>query len=205
MLNLPSPIKEGGQPLWECVAKRRSIRNYAQEPLTQSELSQLLWATQGITGREGGYAFRAAPSAGALYPLETYVAVKNVEGVEPGLYRYVPEGHRLDLIGKGDFSNLLTRAGLRQRIIRDAALVFVWTAVPARSIQKYGERALRYIFTDAGHIAENLYLAATALGLGCCAVGAFSDSEANKALQVDGQEETAVYMSTIGKRGSDKQ
>lgn len=200
MLNLPRPKEEGGQPIWECVAKRRSIREYSRQRLSLGELSQLLWAAQGVTGRAAGHSFRAAPSAGALYPLETYLFVKLVESVEPGLYRYLPEKHALDLVRAGDLSSPLARAGLGQSILRDAAVVFTWTAVPGRSTRRYGERAWRYIYLDAGHIAENLHLAATALGLGCCAVGAFSDAEVNKVSEVDGREETVVYMSAVGKR-----
>lgn len=199
MLELPPPKSEGGQPLWECLAERRSRREYSQEPLSLDVLSQLLWAAQGITGRVGRYSLRAAPSAGALYSLDTCVAVKNVEGLEAGLYRYRPEEHALDLVRVGDLCAALARAGDGQEILRDAAAVFVWTGVPKRITWRYGERAWRYIYMDAGHVAENLHLAATSLGLGCCAVGAFSDAEANKVLAVDGREETVVYMSTVGK------
>jgi SagB-type dehydrogenase family enzyme len=159
----------------------------------------MLWATQGTTLRIREYSFRSAPSAGALYPVETYLVANRVEGLTPGLYHYdVPEAF-LQLLKEGDYGRPLAACALDQRMLEEAAAAFVWTALIERSAWKYVERAYRYIYLDAGHIAQNLYLAATGLGLGCCSVGAFFDDEVNELLEVDGEKETIVYMATVGK------
>ncbi len=201
-IELPVPVSEGGRGIWTVLRERSSIRDYAPDPLTLDEVSQLLWASQGITREGGEWQFRTAPSAGALYPIETYLGVNRVQGLVPGLYHYEVRNHRLAFLREDELiGQSLTRAALGQTMCTRAAVVFVWTAVLARSVRKYGERAYRYIYLDAGHVGQNLYLAATALGLGCCAVGAFFDDEVNAVLDVDGREETAVYMATIGPRG----
>ncbi|MGC8874150.1 MAG: SagB/ThcOx family dehydrogenase [Chloroflexia bacterium] len=201
-IELPVPVTEGGRGIWTVLRERSSIRDYAPDPLTLDELSQLLWASQGITREGGEWQFRTAPSAGALYPIETYLGVNRVQGLAPGLYHYEVRNHRLAFLREDEFiGQNLTRAALGQTMCTRAAVVFVWTAVLARSVRKYGERAYRYIYLDAGHVGQNVYLAATALGLGCCAVGAFFDDEVNIVLDIDGREETAVYMATIGPRG----
>jgi SagB-type dehydrogenase family enzyme len=201
-IELPPPVIEGGRGIWTVLRERSSIRDYAPDPLTLEEVSQLLWASQGITREGGEWQFRTAPSAGALYPIETYLGVNRVQGLAPGLYHYEVRNHRLAFLREDEFiGQSLARAALGQTICARAAVVFVWTAVLARSVRKYGERAHRYIYLDAGHVGQNLYLAATALGLGCCAVGAFFDDEVNTVLDIDGREETTVYMATIGPRG----
>jgi SagB-type dehydrogenase family enzyme len=201
-IELPPPVIEGGRGIWTVLRERSSIRDYAPDPLTLEEVSQLLWASQGITREGGEWQFRTAPSAGALYPIETYLGVNRVQGLAPGLYHYEVRNHRLAFLREDEFiGQSLARAALGQTICARAAVVFVWTAVLARSVRKYGERAYRYIYLDAGHVGQNLYLAATALGLGCCAVGAFFDDEVNTVLDIDGREETTVYMATIGPRG----
>ena len=197
-VSLPKPQTDGGEGLWAVIQARRSVRDLRREPLTLAQLSQLLWAMQGITGGRGGRPFRAAPSAGACYPLETYLVVNRVEGLEPGLYRYQVEGASLECLRRGDLAAAIAAACLDQEMAADAAVVFAWTAIPARSKHRYHERAYRYIYMDAGHIGENLHLAAVALGLGCCAIGAFLDDEVNALLGVDGFEETAVYLSVVG-------
>ncbi len=195
---LPAPQTSGGEGLWETIAARRSVREFRPDPISREQLAQLLWGTQGITAREHGAAFRAAPSAGACYPIDTYVAVNRVAGLEPGLYRYDVEGAALKRVRQGDLSAAIAAACLDQEMAAQAAVVFVWVAVPARSAQRYRERAYRYVYLDAGHIGENLHLAATAMGLGCCAIGAFFDDEVNAIVGVDGQTETAVYLSVVG-------
>lgn len=199
---LPSPRTEGGAGLWGVIQGRRSVRDFRRTPLTRGQFAQLLWATQGITASCHGHAFRAAPSAGACYPIDTYLVANRVEGMEPGLYRYDAEGGSLARLRQGDLSGAIASACLDQEMAADAAVVFVWVAVPARAKQRYHERAYRYVYLDAGHIGENLHLAATALGLGCCAVGAFFDDEVNAILGVDGLEETAVYLSVVGQPSS---
>jgi SagB-type dehydrogenase family enzyme len=142
---------------------------------------------------------RAAPSAGALYPIETYVVVNAVSGIEPGVYHYGPERHELDLIRVGDFGPEFARAALDQRMAARASVVFAWTAVFERSKWKYKQRAYRYVYLDAGHIAQNVALAAVALGLGSCQIAAIYDDEANALLQVDGSSESTLYMTVVGR------
>ncbi len=194
------PVKfEGTVDLWETIRKRRSVRDYSlYRSLPLQELSRLLWATQGITQEVGGYRLRSSPSAGALYPIETYVLARAVEGLQPGIYHFRPADFDLELIKPGDFAHSMAQAALQQQMIADAQATFIWTAIVARSKWKYRQRAYRYIYLDAGHIAQNLYLAATALGLGVCAVGAFFDDQVNALIGTDGTEETVVYMASVG-------
>ena len=196
---LSSPQTENGEPIWGMLNQRRSQRRYQSEPLQEAELSQLLWAAQGITLERQGYGFRTAPSAGALYPVETYVVINNVEGIEPGIYHYAIETHELEQLKTGNFGSKIAKAALDQGIASQANVVFVWTGVFGRSKWKYRERAYRYVYLDAGHIAENLALAAVALGLGSCQIAALYDEEANDLLDVDGVEESTIYMTTVGR------
>lgn len=195
---LEPPVVEGGLGLWEAIAKRRSVRDFTKTPLGRADLSQLLWAAQGITARVGGYALRAAPSAGALYPVETYLVVNAVEGIEPGVYHYDVQAHGLDQLKLGDFKLAVAQAALDQETAYHAGVVFVWTAIFQRSKWKYGQRAYRYIYLDAGHIAQNVALAAVALGLGSCQIAALYDDEANALLDVDGKTESTIYMTAVG-------
>jgi SagB-type dehydrogenase family enzyme len=197
-VRLPVPSTEGGPPVWDVLRARRSLRSYTRTPLKREALSQLLWATQGITLEVRGYQFRSAPSAGALYPIETYLVVNRVEGLDAGVYRYDAPGSALQLLREGYAGGEIAAAALDQSMAEEAAVVFVWTAIVERSKWKYNERAYRYIYMDAGHIGQNLYLAATALGLGCCTIGALYDDEANRLVGADGIDETAVYLCTVG-------
>ncbi|MFH0902182.1 MAG: SagB/ThcOx family dehydrogenase [Pseudomonadota bacterium] len=198
-LVLPPPQTAGGADLWGVLAARRSVRRFQSAPLTQAGLSQLLWAAQGITLQAEGYGFRTAPSAGALYPVETYVVIHSVEGVEPGVYHYAAETHELEQLHSGDYRREVAGAALDQAMAAQSNLVFVWTAVFARSKWKYRQRAYRYVYLDAGHIAANVALAAVALGLGSCQVAALYDDEANALLGVDGKEESTLYMTVVGR------
>jgi SagB-type dehydrogenase family enzyme len=211
----PSPYKEflsslkhfpirtsdqrGGKPIWETIAQRRSIREFSRASITFSELSQLIWATQGTTSRAWGYDFRASPSAGALYPIESYIVSNRVEEIPPGIYHFNVKGVQLTLLKEGHFGPDLEQAGLDQEMLKGASCVFVWTAVIGRSKWKYRERAYRYIYMDVGHIGQNLYLAATAMNLGCCTVGAFYDEEVDRLIGVDGKEEISIYMGAVGR------
>jgi SagB-type dehydrogenase family enzyme len=190
-----------GADLWQCLAQRRSQRDYLERPLTREELAALLWATQGITGGMGGYQFRAAPSAGALYPVETYLAVHRVEGVDPGIWHFQVPNFALELVRPGDCRQPLAAAGLSQSFLAEAGAVFIWTGVLNRARWKYRERAVRYLFLDAGHICGNLMLAATALNLGVCPVGAFFDEEVESLVGADRQEEVALYLASVGPLG----
>jgi SagB-type dehydrogenase family enzyme len=219
VFGLPSPrsMADDEQPvdLWTCISRRRSVRSFGATPLTLLELSRLLWASAGITTSyitpHGQDFYRAAPTAGALYPIETYVVVNKVEGLEPGLYHYrvagmdilerpIVEGsHSLEQIKIGDLRDVITAAALDQPFCGKAGAVFLWTAVFARSEWKYEERAYRYFYLDAGHMAAQLSLAAVAQGLGSCPVAAFYDDEVNSLLGVDGQSEGIVYMTAVGR------
>jgi SagB-type dehydrogenase family enzyme len=196
---LSEPQDQGGPAIWSLLAERRSIRRFAGTALTEKELSQLLWASQGITARSRGYSFRTAPSAGALYPVETYLVVHSVHGVEPGAYHYAVEQHSLEQLRKGDFRLDIARAALDQSTAAQGSVVFVWTGVFVRSKWKYHQRAYRYVYLDTGHIAQNLALAAVALGLGSCQIAALYDDEVNALLEIDGADESALYMTAVGR------
>lgn len=198
-IRLPRPSVEGGSSIWPIVARRRSVRNFLPEQLSREDLSRLLWAAQGVTSREEGYELRAAPSAGGLYPVETYLLANDIAGVERGVYHYSVLGHELEQLRKGDFRTQASQAALDQDMAYHAPVVFIWTAIFQRSKWKYGERAYRYIYLDAGHIAQNLALAAVALGLGSCQIGALYDDEVNALIGVDGVQESAIYMTVVGK------
>ena len=201
IISLPAPSLEAEPNFWKVLQQRRSIRDYTPAPLALKELSNLLWATQGITEKSFSPWYRTVPSAGALHPIDTYLVVNRVEGLDPGVYFLNVTEFSLEMKNKGDFSLQIAKAALDQDIAREAAVVFVWVAVIHRSRQKYRQRAYRYIYLDCGHIAQNLYLAATAMGLGCCAIAAFFDDEVNNLIEADGLEETAIYLATVGKKG----
>ena len=169
---LPQPRLAGSVSVEEALLERRSVRQYSDDSLRLEEASQLLWAAQGVTADWGG---RTAPSAGALYPLEMYLAAVRIEGLAAGVYKYVPNGHKLAAVSMGDVARELADAALGQGSIRDAAAVLVFTAVYERTTSKYSERGIRYVHMEAGHAAQNVLLQATALGLGCVVVGAFDD------------------------------
>lgn len=196
---LPEPDLTANPNLWQALSNRRSIRDYdVGRSLKPEKLSALLWATQGVTARYGEVLFRTAPSAGGLYPVETYLFVRAVERFEPGIYHFRPQAFDLEFLKKGDHARELAEAALGQTLVIAASVTFIWTALVERSRWKYRQRAYRYIYLDGGHIGENLYLAGGALGLGVCAIGAFFDDMANGIIGVDGIEETVIYMATVG-------
>ncbi|MEW5733881.1 MAG: SagB/ThcOx family dehydrogenase [Thermodesulfobacteriota bacterium] len=190
--------KTGEPPLSALLLRRRSIRRFSSRPLAFSQLSTLLWAAAGIREIASGHAFRTAPSAGALYPIETYIAVKNVEGLEAGLYHYFAPAHCVERLEAGDFSRAVAAAALDQRMCLSAACTFLFSAVFFRSKWKYRQRAYRYIYIDAGHMAQNLALAAVSLDLGTCAIGAIYDDEADALLDLDPESESVIYMTAAG-------
>ena len=197
-IDLPKPGAQADVSLHDAIGERRSVRSFADVPLATDQLSYLLWASTGIQRRQQGYEFRTAPSAGALYPIETYVVVNNVTSLAHGIYHYSIRDHRLEELETGEFGPAVARSALDQDMCAEAPAVFVWTAIPQRMKWKYRQRAYRYIYMDAGHIAENLALAAVALGLGTCQIGAIYDEEANEIVGTDGTNETVVYMSVVG-------
>lgn len=189
-IKLPEPTLKGKVSVEECIARRRSIREYLDKPLTLEEISQLLWATQGITS-DRGFKFRAAPSAGATYPLEIRI-VK-----EDGVFRYSPEGHKLIKEKSEDLRKKLAQSALGQEYIEEAPCNFVISTVYARTARRYGQRAERYVHIEVGHAAENLHLQAVALGLGSVPIGAFHDSEVKKVLDLPRNEEP-LYIIPVG-------
>lgn len=199
-VELPRSWPQSGPSLSELLQQRRSLRRFGERELSLEGLALLLWASQGITGQAGNYLFRTAPSAGALYPLETYLTVHRVAGLAAGLYHFDVQGFRLERLGDGPSGEQLAEACLGQRFMRNAAVNFLWTAVVRRTMSKYGHRALRYICMDAGHICQNLLLAAEFLGFGGCPMAAFYDDEVNRLLGVDGQEESTLYLASVGAR-----
>jgi len=218
VISLPDPIPASDEDptpeLWTCIGRRRSVRSFGATPLSLLELSRLLWASAGITTSHitphGQVFYRAAPTAGALCPIETYVVANKVEGLEPGLYHYrvagldvlerpmVEGSHCLEQLRTGNLREEIAAAALDQPFCGKAGAVFLWTAVFARSVWKYRERAYRYFYLDAGHMAAHLSLAAVAQGLGSCPVAAFYDDEINSLLGIDGDSEGIVYMTAVG-------
>ena len=180
------------------MKERRSVRNYTREPLTLPQLSQLLYAAQGVTGFMHGQPLRSAPSAGALYPFEIYVLAHNVEGLERGIYHYAVKDHQLEVAATGDFRKQITRAALQQEMLGEADVAIVLAAVFDRCRHKYGERGYRYVYMEAGHISQNICLQAVSLGLGSVGVGAFLDAEVNKLIGADGSKEAAIYLHAVG-------
>lgn len=201
-VQLGAPEFPPAPSVWEVFRNRRTLRRFVQEPISLNQLNVLLWSAQGVTGmveRDGvSYQLRTAPSAGGLYPIETYLFVNSVEGLDPGLYHldvgnWVLEGLRLADLREEAYLGLL-----QQRHVRTAAVNVIWTAVLPRCRAKYHERAYRYIWWDVGHISENLLMAATALGLGACVMGAWLDSLINQSLGIDGVEHLSVLTASVG-------
>ena len=192
---LPEPRYSSDVSVEEALLERRSVRSYAQRALSLEEVSQLLWAAQGMTDPRG---FRAAPSAGATYPLEVYVVVGDVEGVAQGIYRYLPQQHELVRVVAGDLRGDLARAALNQQWVADGAIDIVFTAVYERTTMRYGKRGIRYVHMEAGHAAQNVYLQAVALKLGTVVIGAFDDSRVTEILKLPGGE-VPLYIMPVGK------
>ena len=191
MIALPAPAITGQVSVEQVIAQRRSVRDFVAATLTLADISQLLWSAQGITDARG---LRAAPSAGALYPLELFVVSGTVEGLAQGVYRYDPLQHHLINTGDGDIRAELTRAALSQAWIQDAAAVIVFTADYQRTRRKYGDRAERYVHIEVGHAAENLFLQAVSLDLATVVVGAFDDDELARALRLPVQLQPLLLM-----------
>ncbi|MEW6003140.1 MAG: SagB/ThcOx family dehydrogenase [Nitrospirota bacterium] len=196
IIKLPEPKYDSDTSIEEALLKRRSHRDYKDRPLTLFEVSQLLWAAQGITDPRG---FRTAPSAGALYPLELYIVAGNVKELVEGIYKYKPRKHELIGILRGDKRIELCNAALGQPYVRNAAAVIVIAAVYERTTAKYGERGIRYVHTEAGHVAQNIYLQSVSLNLGTLVIGAFSDEGVKKIMKLTDKEQP-LYMVPVGGR-----
>ena len=184
-VNLPAPQFDSWTSIEKSLIERRSIRQYRDKDLTMGELSQLLWAAQGVTSRRG---YRTAPSAGALYPLEIYIAAGKVGDLAPGIYKYQPDEHKLLKTCDGDKRINLWRAALEQSPIRNAPVVLIFCAIYERTTRKYGERGVRYVHMEVGHSAQNVCLQAVSLGLGTVVIGAFNDKEVKRVLNLEADE-----------------
>ena len=195
---LPEPRLEGGLPTARAIATRRSTRSYSGQPMSLDELSRFLFLTSGISADKFGNARRTAPSSGALYPIEVYPIVHNVDGVERGVYHYAYREHALELVRTEDMRSRVVEQGLGQEFLGQCGAVLFVTMILQRMRPKYQDRSYRYGLLEAGHVGENAYLAATEMGLGACGVGAFMDDAMNEMLGVDGVEEAVVYMLAVG-------
>jgi len=202
---LPPPMTDGEMSVEEALTTRRSRRNFQDKALSIEQVSQILWAAYGITSSRpnapnlrGG--LRTTPSAGALYPLEIYVIIGNVEGLSPGVYRYISEEHKLVKVVNGDVRNELAQAALGQRMVQEAPASVFYSGVFSRMTERYGERGIRYTYIELGHSAQNVYLQAEALGLGTVAIGAFNDDRVRQILNLPVEEEP-LYLMPIGYPG----
>jgi SagB-type dehydrogenase family enzyme len=192
---LPKPKLDSNFSVERALQERRSVRDYKDEALTLTEISQLLWAAQGITDPQG---FRTSPSAGALYPLETYLVTRKVETLPQGIYKYQPNGHQLTRITTGDIHSELV-ANLWGQGFKKSSILIVFAAVYERTTQKYGDRGIRYVYMEVGHAAQNVYLQAISLGLGTVVIGAFDNAQV-KSITKMAAEEQPLYIMPAGKR-----
>jgi len=198
-IKLSPPEELSNTTLHNAIKERKSTRSFSKIPINKEQLSYLLWSSTGIQRKEIDFEYRTVPSAGALYPIETYLVVNSIKNLEQGVYHYNIKNHELECLKEGNFSLKISRAALDQEMCSEASVVFIWTAIFSRSKWKYGQRAYRYIFLDAGHIAQNLALSSTGLKLGCCHIAAFYDDEVNAIIDIDGISESAIYASVVGR------
>jgi len=189
---LPRPDTTGRVTVEQALLHRRSVRSYTKEPLSLAEVSQLLWAAQGRTGKSYG---RTAPSAGATYPFEVFLVAGRVSGLDSGVYQYLVERHGLRLVKSGDLREELAGSAFGQTCIQNAPAVIVLGAEYQRTTARYGERGYRYVHIEAGHIGQNVSLECVALGLGTVMIGAFDDSAVRRVL---GVKYEPVYIMPVG-------
>jgi SagB-type dehydrogenase family enzyme len=194
-VTLPEPRTEGSVSVEEALSARRSVRVYAEVPLELADTGQVLWAAQGVTDDRG---YRTAPSAGALYPLEVYLVAGSVMGLEPGVYHYRPGEHLLVRIAGEDVRTTLQAAAVNQTPIVDAPATVVIAAVPGRTTAKYGERGMQYVYMEAGHAAENVYLQAEAINLSTVVIGAFDEDGVREVLALP-ENATPLYLMPVGR------
>jgi SagB-type dehydrogenase family enzyme len=182
LIRLPNPASDGKVSVEEAIKERRTIRDFGPKPLTVVQLSQLFWSAQGITDERSG--LRAAPSGGALYPLDVYAVVGEggVEGLQPGVYHYHPASHSVQLVRKGDRRKEVASASLWQMWMARAPVIFIITSEYERITRKYGKRGIRYAQIEVGHVGQNIFLQSGALGLGAGIAGAFHDDSVAKAI-----------------------
>jgi SagB-type dehydrogenase family enzyme len=202
LLPQPGGIIVDPLDLRTAIEQRRSVRRYSRDSLTIEELAYLCWSTQGIVEVKAPfYTLRNVPSAGGRHALETYLLINRIKGLQPGLYRYLPFSHTLITIDtSGGVSDAIMSACLGQAFVRSSAVTFIWSAMIYRMAWRYSERAYRLVHLDAGHVCQNLYLAAEQIGCGTCAIGAFDDQKIADVLGIDGNEEFVLYCATVGKK-----
>lgn len=204
IIKLPEPdfFEDKEVNFLELVEMRTSVRRYTGAKMSLKDLSYLLWCTQGIkmVSPNGTTTLRNVPSAGARHAFETYLLVHHVEDLATGLYRFLPFEHSLvEVSVADDMDAAMVEAFMHQPMISTSTVTFIWSAVLERMAYAYAERAYRYLHIDAGHVCQNLYLAAQSLNFGCCAIGHFDDEKLNQALKLDGEKQFAIYAATIGK------
>lgn len=201
-LTLPETFPEIPVNLLEFIELRTSVRDYTTRPVSLPELSYLLWCTQGVKAAINHKAtFRTVPSAGARHAFETYLLINRVDGVEPGVYRFLALEHKLQAVScEEGMAAAITQACLNQKSVAASAVTFIWTAVAERMTWKYGDRGYRYLHLDAGHVCQNLYLAGESVGCGVCAIAAFNDELLNTILGIDGEQQFAIYLAAVGKK-----
>jgi SagB-type dehydrogenase family enzyme len=192
VIKLPTPSFSSSTSVEEALRKRRSTRDYTDKPLTIADISQILWAAQGIT--EENYGLRTVPSAGALYPLELYISSSNVKDLPPGLYKYKPQNHTIKKISGGYKRIDISNAALGQDAIENSSAMVIITAVFERTAVKYGKRAERYVNIEVGHVGQNIYLQSVSLGLGTVMIGAFKDDALKKVLALPKNENPLAIM-----------
>lgn len=198
----PKKFTVAKMALVKVIKKRKSCRKYSKKALTLEELSFLLWATQGVHRTIGNRMAtqRTVPSGGAHHPFETYLIINRVEGIEPGLYRYLALEHKLYRIPtEGNLTKKLVTACMEQKFVASNAVTFVWTVIPYRTEWRYGKASHKLIAIDAGHMCQNLYLGCEAINAGACAIRAYSQRKMDKLLGIDGKEEFAFYVASVGK------
>jgi len=199
-IKLPKPDFNKSIEFWSVIKNRHSTRKFSSEPLSMMDLSLFLFGMSGLNRIFPQYAFRTVPSAGGLYPIEVYPVINNVTSLERGLYHYDIQEHSINFLKEGDFRSEVAEGCLGQNMAFTSAINFIWTAMIGRSQWKYLQRCYRYIYLDAGHIGQNFYLIAEALGLGACTIGALYDDELNQFLEIDGKNETTIYIGVVGKK-----
>lgn len=204
LIDLPSPenIRLAGVDLRAAMEQRATLRKYSPGGLTLEEFAYLLWLTQGVKRvTERPVTFRVVPSAGSRHAFETFILVNRVEGLAPGLYRYAAIEHKL-LVVKIDpaLAEKMFAATYNQPHVPASAVTFLWSAVVERIAWRYVERSYRYLHLDAGHVCQNLYLAAESISCGVCAIAAFDDEMVNGLLNLDGDNQFVIYMASLGKK-----
>ena len=206
-LTPPEDFSIGRIPFIEVISRRKSRRKYTMESLTLTELSYLLWATQGVRKsfrrKESPSSYRTVPSGGGIHPFETYLLINRIDGIEAGLYRYLPLDHLLCFLScDRSLKQKIHRAFLGQ-YVSGSAVTFIWSVIPYRAEWAYGTSCYRILAMDAGHVCQNLYLACEAIDIGACAIGAYDQKELDQIIDVDGKDEFTIYAASVGRVNKD--